>query len=117
MKITKLLTDEAILTEVGRRISSRRVEFNMTQADIAERAGVAKRTVERIEGGASAQISNIIRLFRALDLMMNLDRMIPEPGPKPMDLLKQKGKTRVRASKKKDKRKETGKFWKWKEDE
>ena len=116
MKITNLLTDDAILAEIGHRILSRRVEFNMTQADVAKKAGMAKRTVENIESGASGQMSTLIKIFRVLDLMENLGRMIPEPGSKPMEVLKQKRKIRVRASKARSK-KPAGKYWKWKEDE
>lgn len=116
MKITKLLTDDAVVAEIGHRISRRRVEFNMTQADVAKKAGMSKKTVENIESGASSQMSTIIRIFRVLDLMDNLDHLIPELGSKPMDLLKQKRKIRVRASKARDK-KTTSKKWKWKEDE
>jgi len=116
MRITKLLTDEMVLAEIGQRISTRRVELNMTQAAVAKKAGMSKRTVERIEGGASGQTLSVIRIFRVLDLMDNLDRMIAEQGPKPMDLLKQKRKIRVRAS---SKSQESGaiKSWQWKEDE
>ena len=98
MKISKTLADDAILAEIGERITQRRLDLQLTQADVAEQAGVAKRTVERIEAGASAQISSIIRILRVLDLLPGLDRMIPEAGPKPMDLLKRKGKVRQRAS-------------------
>jgi transcriptional regulator with XRE-family HTH domain len=117
MKMINVMTDEAILAEIGQRISSHRVELNMTQAEVAKKAGMSKRTVENIESGASGQMSNIIRIFRVLNLIENLDRLIPEPGLKPMDLLKQKRKTRVRASRKKTEAKGMGKTWKWKEDE
>jgi transcriptional regulator with XRE-family HTH domain len=83
---------------------------------VAKKAGVSKRTVENIESGASAQMLTMIRIFRVLDLMENLDRLIPEPVPKPIDLLKQKSKTRVRASSKKSAKKKTTKTWQWKED-
>jgi transcriptional regulator with XRE-family HTH domain len=116
MRITKLLTDDTILAEIGQRISTRRVELNMTQAAVAKKAGMSKRTLERIEGGASGQMLSVIRIFRVLDLMDNLDRMLPEQGPKPMELLKQKRKIRIRASSKKQKP-DPVKKWKWKEDE
>ncbi len=116
MRITKLLTDETVLAEIGERISTRRVELNMTQAAVAKKAGMSKRTVERIEGGASGQTLSVIRFFRALDLMGNLDRLIPEQGPKPMDLLKQKREIRIRASATVHKA-DPVKSWKWKEDE
>ncbi|HEX19904.1 MAG TPA: helix-turn-helix domain-containing protein [Acidiferrobacteraceae bacterium] len=98
MKISKTLTDDAILAEIGERIVQRRLDLQLTQADVAEQAGVAKRTVERIEAGASAQMSSMTRIFRVLDLLPGLDRMIPEAGARPMDLLKRKGKVRQRAS-------------------
>ncbi len=96
MKVSKLLTDEAILAEIGERIARCRLELQLTQAAVAEQAGVAKRTVERIEAGASAQMSSMIRILRVLDLLPGLDRMIPEASTRPMDLLKRKGKGKVR---------------------
>lgn len=98
MKISKLLADEAILAELGERVARRRLELQLTQAHVAGQAGIAKRTVERIEAGASAQMSSIIRILRVLDLLPGLDTVIPEAGPRPMDLLKRKGKVRQRAS-------------------
>jgi len=98
MKVSKLLSDDAILAEIGERIAHHRIRLQMTQADLAEQAGIAKRTVERIEAGASAQMSSMIRIFRVLGLLPGLDRIIPEAGPGPMDLLKRKGKVRKRAS-------------------
>ena len=98
MKISKLLTEDAILDEIGERIARCRLDLQLTQADVAEQAGVGKRTIERIEAGASAQMASIIRVLRALDLLSGPDCIIPEPGPSPMDLLKHKGKVRQRAS-------------------
>ena len=115
MKINKLLTDGAILAGIGERIAHRRIEQQFTQADLAQQAGVAKRTVERIEAGASAQMSSIIRIFRVLDLLQNLDRMLPETGPGPMELLKRKGKVRQRASSSR-KPDVSGKPWSWDEE-
>jgi transcriptional regulator with XRE-family HTH domain len=98
MKISNLLTDEATLAEIGERITRRRIELQLTQANLAEQAGIAKRTVERIEAGGSTQTVSMIRVFRVLDLMPGLDHLIPETAPQPTDLLKRKGKTRQRAS-------------------
>lgn len=98
MKISKLISNDAVLAELGERISRCRLDLQLTQANLAEQAGVAKRTVERIEAGASAQMSSIIRILRVLELLPNLDSMIPAAGPRPMELLKRKGKVRMRAS-------------------
>lgn len=48
MKITAHLTDESVLGELGARLASARLRRNLTQAALAEQAGVSKRTVERL---------------------------------------------------------------------
>ena len=54
MKIAENLADDAILKELGVRLVRRRLDANMTQAELAEKAGVAKRTVERMKAGGRA---------------------------------------------------------------
>jgi len=94
----KTMTDDAVLEEFGRRLARRRLNLQLTQAKLAEQAGVSKRTVERMESGAAVQTLSLIRILRVLDLLQGLDQLIPETGPRPMDLLKLKGKERKRAS-------------------
>lgn len=98
MKIDGLFTDEAILAELGGRLAQRRLELQLTQEMLAEQAGVSKRTVERIEAGATAQMSTLIRVLRVLELLDRLETLVPEAGPRPMDLVRLKGKARQRAS-------------------
>ena len=114
MKITKLNTDDAILTEIGKRIVKRRLERRLTQAEAAGQAGVAKRTLERIEAGASAQMSSFLRILRVLDLLENLGHAIPEDKPGPMELLKQERRIKRRASKSR-RQGAPGKSWTWNE--
>ncbi len=115
MNISTLMTDDAILREAGKRLAQYRIAHQLTQADIAEQSGVSKRTIERIEAGASAQMSTIIRILRVLDLLPGLDHLIPESGPRPMDLLKLKGKARQRASSKRKPERGNEK-WTWGDD-
>ncbi len=111
MKIEGLLTDEAILAELAGRLVQRRLELQLTQEMLAEQAGVSKRTVERVEAGATTQMSTMIRILRVLELLDRLETLVPEAGLRPMDLLKLKGKERKRAS---GKRKSTDEMpWKW----
>jgi len=112
MKISQALTEDAILTEIGERLARRRLDLQLTQAHLAEQAGVAKRTVERIEAGASAQMSTMIRIFRVLDLLLFLDQAIPAAGPRPMDILRRKGKLRQRASSR-SRKLQTAEPWSW----
>jgi transcriptional regulator with XRE-family HTH domain len=115
MEINALLTEDAILAELGARLARRRLDLSLTQAELAEQAGIAKRTVERIESGASAQMASLVRILRVLELLPDLDAMLPASGTRPMDLLRRKGKKRQRAtSRKRTERLESP--WTW-EDE
>ncbi len=43
------MNDDAVLAELGRALAERRIGIGLTQAALAEQAGIGKRTVERIE--------------------------------------------------------------------
>ncbi len=97
------MTPGAILEEVGDRLLQRRIERNLTQAELAKRAGVGKRTLERLEAGESTQLSTFIKILAELGLAGDFLGMIPEAVPGPMEELKAKGakpRRRVRHSKK-----------------
>ena len=80
--------------------------------NMAEKAGVGKRTVERMEAGGSVQLVSLLRVMRVLGLVERLDSVLPAPGASPMALLKARGKERRRASRKSPADHST---WKWEE--
>jgi len=116
MKISELTTDNAILAEMGSRLMRRRVELNLTQAELAQQAGVSKRTVERIEAGYSAQSETLLRVFRVLELLPGLDQLLPEPSLSPIAQLQQAGKTRQRV-RRAEQESVVDKPWSWGEDQ
>lgn len=77
MEIMAFANDEKILSEIGARIKASRVRAGKTQAQLAVQSGISKRTVEHIENGESAQFLNIIKILRALNLIQNLETMLP----------------------------------------
>ncbi len=96
-------TDEAVLAFFGKRMAAFRIRNNWTQADLAQKAGVGKGTVERIERGESVQVLNLVKVLRAcgtLDVFLNI---FPDDSPSPMQLLymgKMKTRRRARTSRK-----------------
>ncbi len=99
MKITDQLTDESVLRELGSRLAAVRLDRNLTQAALAEQAGVSKRTLERLESGEVAtQLSGFLRVCRALGLAERFETLVPEPLASPMAQLKLQGRKRQRAS-------------------
>lgn len=115
--IDPLMSDKRILAELGERLSARRIDLRLTQAALARQAGVSKRTVERVENGASTQTTSLIRLLRALELLDGLQQLLPPGRTRPMDLLKRAGKRRQRVSQSGDSAAgETGEPWRWEDD-
>lgn len=102
MKITSTLSDEAVLVEIGQRLEQVRIERGLTQAELAEQAGISKRTIERIEAGAvAAQLTQLVRICRVLGILERWDALVPEPVMSPMALLKLQKKRRQRVTKRK----------------
>ena len=94
--LSKTLTDAAILALLGRRLERHRIAADLTQAALAERAGVSKRTLERIEAGQGSELASLLRILRALDLLGSVDALIPELPASPLEELKRKGRERRR---------------------
>jgi transcriptional regulator with XRE-family HTH domain len=78
MHIDEIMTDAAVLAELGSRLERHRLERNWTQAETAARAGVGQATVQRAERGESVQMTSMIKLLRALGLLAGLDAAVPE---------------------------------------
>jgi len=99
MKIDNELSDETLVQEIGRRLAQKRVDADLTQAELAEQAGVSKRTLERLESGTVAsQLSVFLRVCRALGILEQLELFLPEAQPGPMAQLRSQGRKRRRAS-------------------
>ncbi|MBQ8804043.1 MAG: helix-turn-helix domain-containing protein [Tyzzerella sp.] len=114
MKIYGIESNEIILREIGIRIRDTRIAIALTQKELAERAGISQRTVERVENGENVKVENIINILRAMQLLQNLDNLIPEQVIRPTELL-DGSKKRVRATSKK--RPNVTIEWKWGDEE
>ena len=116
MKLSSDNSDDAVLKEFGSRIAQYRLNQDKTQAALAQEAGVSSRTMTRVERGHSVQSSSLIRILRALKLVENIDRLIPEPVVSPVQQLIMQGKQRKRASSKLVKSQQKG-AWSWGDEE
>ncbi len=98
MRINDTSNDVEILVEMGKRMRNQRLLLGLTQAGLAVSAGVSKRTIERLESGASVQVSSLIRLFRSLGLTKHLDQTVPEIDEDRKELKNRQGVVRRRAT-------------------
>jgi transcriptional regulator with XRE-family HTH domain len=114
MRIAGQLSDEAILRELGSRLAGARLARNLTQAALAEEAGVSKRTVERLESGeVAARLSGLVRVCRALGIVDRLDALVPAPSASPVEQLKWAGHRRKRASGRRRSDTSATRQWQW----
>ena len=51
---------------IGEAIKKARVQNNLTQEELGERAGVQKRQISKMENGHNVSLSQISRIFKAL---------------------------------------------------
>ena len=112
MKFQDLQSDEATLKELGHRLAQLRIDGQMTQAELARKAGVGKRTLERMEAGETTQSRTLIRIFRELDLLGKLEILLPEPTVRPRQAIKKGDFLPKRAPKKKP-ASGNAEEWKW----
>ncbi len=91
------MTDDAIATEIGRRIEQMRLEQNLTQQQIADEIGLSRLSYRKLVNG-SGKFQNIIAVLRVLGRLDLVQGFVPETAFSPIEQLKLKGKQRLRAS-------------------
>lgn len=110
------MENEEIRKELGRRLQRERLNQDITQANLAERAGISRRTLVAAEKGEGTTLETLIRILRGMDRVARLDQFLPEPPVSPIQLAKLKGKVRQKASGKLRYPTQPNTEWKWKED-
>ena len=94
------MSDSAIIAELGNRLKNYRLRKNCTQEELAQKSGVSLGSVHKIECGKAVSFATIVSVMRTLRLLDNFEILLPAPSTSPIELLKLRGKTRRRASKK-----------------
>lgn len=97
MKFHKSDNPSYIAEVVGLRLKRARLNRDMTQVEVADRAWVSKRTVLKAEKG-DVRLADLIAILRALEMLDEINSFLPEPPLSPIELLKLRGKIRKRAS-------------------
>ncbi|MDX9932469.1 MAG: helix-turn-helix transcriptional regulator [Bacteroidales bacterium] len=97
------LSNASIAVELGKRVRATRMRKRLTQRELAVKAGISLFSVAQIERGHPVSVGIFIPVLRVLRLLDNLEMLLPEIGPGPIEILKQKGKTPMRVRSKKQK--------------
>lgn len=100
------------ISELGNRIKLYRISKEMSQQDIADKMGISKRSVARLEQGNSVQIETLFKILFALDIGDNIEMLVPDQTKRPSYYLKKQDNTSKRVRKKNEK-----KQFKWGDEE
>lgn len=100
-----------LLMNLGDRISKYRIARGIRQQDLAESAGISRRTLTNLEGGSGATLETMLRILRALDIEERFLDLVPNAEINPLDHMaaRRRPRQRVRPSKKS----EHAIGWKW----
>ena len=100
-----LLKDEKVVIQLGKELRRMRLSNNLSQAEVAKRAGLDRTTVVKLEAGRAATLLTVVQVLRAMDRLEVLDGFHEEPQLTPYQLVEQQekylAKQRKRASRKK----------------
>lgn len=114
MRINDNLTDKAVLKEIGARLRETRLRRDLPQDWIAREAGVSAPTITKLENGGPVQLTTLIRVLRALNLLSGLEVAVPEPAPSPTEMLRhQEGRRRRASGGAKEGTRGDRKQWRW----
>jgi len=91
-------SDQQILESLAQRLRNERLRHNLTQGEVADRSGLALKTVQNLEIGKNTSLESLLRYLRVLQLTQELDRLVPDLGPSPVQMAALQGKIRQRAS-------------------
>ncbi len=91
------LTPHAIADELGDRIKTARLNANLTQKALANKAGISLKAVTNSEKGKST-LESIIAILLALEITEQLNFFIPKQEISPIQLIELQGKERKRAT-------------------
>jgi len=92
------MADPAIVKEICHSLKKMRLSKNLTQAELAEKAGLNRVTISRMEAGRAVTLLTAVQVLRALDKLDILDVFREASEISPLQLLKLQVKQRQRAS-------------------
>ncbi len=94
-----LLSDQQALSHIGKELRRMRLERNLSQAEVAKRAGLDRTTIVKLEAGRAATLLTTVQVLRAIGKLDVLNAFHEEPQPTPYQLVEQQAKYQVRQRK------------------
>lgn len=90
------MSDQALAAFIGQFIRSKRIEQNITQAQLAKDAGISRSTLVLLEKGESASLGSLLQVLRMLNQLHVLAAFEMTPVISPLLMAKEEMKKRQR---------------------
>ena len=105
------------LRQLSARLVRHRLNRDLSQSDLARRAGISLRTLARLEAGEPVQLGSFLRVLLALDLGERLEQLVPDVPESPIQQLERAGAARRRASRRRTDPESGRVSWTWGKDQ
>jgi transcriptional regulator with XRE-family HTH domain len=102
-----------VVAAIGASLAAVRLSRNVTQAALADEAGISVSTLKRLEHGDNPTLDSLVRVMIALKLVDNLALLVPDASVRPLELAASKPPRRQRARKSNPVKPTTGMPWTW----
>lgn len=89
-------SDQQILKILGERLRRHRLRRDITQEQLAQRAGLSVSTIKGLESGRG-RLDSLVAVLRELQQLDGLEAFLPDPGISPLQLAEREGRPRQRA--------------------
>lgn len=94
-----MLSAPELAAELGGRLRRERLRQNLTQRTLAERAGISRVTVTRMEADGTATLRNVLAVLVALRRAGDLEQFLAPVHATTVEQFLDEGPTRQRATK------------------
>ena len=98
------MSDSAIVNKICNNIKQMRLSQNISQQELANRSGLNRVTISRMESGRAVSLLTLVQTLRALDKLDIINAFNVEPEISPLKLFDIQEKYRQKASPKKQKK-------------
>lgn len=95
-----LFSDKVILGTIGLFVQQTRIQQNINQQELADKAAVSRSTISLLERGEGISLINLIKILRILDALYVFKEFEVREEISPLRLAKGEKKLRKRVTKK-----------------
>lgn len=87
MNVDAIQSPDELIQDLGERLQALRLSTGLTQATLADKAGISPRALRDLEAGRGSTLHTLVRVLKALGAGQNIEALAPQPRVSPMALL------------------------------